>query len=136
MLQILIYSYTLSISTFFILFGSLGVALYGQREIAFVQEDKKKYSKIFWEILILRCITMFISIVIFWFTFANGNNDYKIYYRILLVELLANVVDISWFFQGLEEFKKTVIRNTLVKILSLIAIFTLVKDENDIYQNI
>ena len=44
-----IYSYTLSISTFFILFGSLGVALYGQREIAFVQEDKKKYSKIFWD---------------------------------------------------------------------------------------
>ena len=127
-----IYSYTLSISTFFILFGSLGVALYGQREIAFVQEDKKKYSKIFWEILLLRCISMFISIVIFWFTFANGNNDYKIYYRILLVELLANVVDISWFFQGLEEFKKTVIRNTLVKILSLIAIFTLVKDENDL----
>ena len=28
-----IYSYTLSITTFFILFGSLGIALYGQREI-------------------------------------------------------------------------------------------------------
>ena len=36
-----IYSYTLSITTFFILFGSLGIALYGQREIAYLQEDKK-----------------------------------------------------------------------------------------------
>ena len=29
-----IYGYTLSISAYFILFGSLGVAMYGQREIA------------------------------------------------------------------------------------------------------
>ena len=47
-----IYSYTLSISAFFILFGSLGIALYGKREIAYLQKDKKGYSKAFWEILI------------------------------------------------------------------------------------
>ena len=49
-----IYSYTLSITTFFILFGSLGIALYGQREIAYLQEDKKRYSITFWEIFILK----------------------------------------------------------------------------------
>ena len=32
-----IYGYTYSISTYFILFGSLGVALYGQREIAYAR---------------------------------------------------------------------------------------------------
>lgn len=37
-----IYSYTLSITTYFILFGSLGVAMYGQREIAYVQKNIKK----------------------------------------------------------------------------------------------
>ena len=37
-----IYSYTLSISAFFILFGSLGISLYAQREIAYLQKDKKK----------------------------------------------------------------------------------------------
>ena len=36
-----IYSYTLSIVTYFILIGSLGVAMYGQREIAYLQNDKK-----------------------------------------------------------------------------------------------
>ena len=39
-----IYSYTLSISAYFILFGSLGIALYGQREIAYKQKDKEKYK--------------------------------------------------------------------------------------------
>ena len=28
------------------------------------------------------------------------------------------MIDISWYFQGIEEFKKTVVRNTIVKILT------------------
>ena len=36
-----IYSYTISIATYFVLFGSLGIALYGQREIAYNQKNKK-----------------------------------------------------------------------------------------------
>ena len=127
-----IYSYTLSISTFFILFGSLGIALYGQREIAYLQNDKKKYSNTFWEILILRCITMTISIIIFYFTFAIGNNNYNLYYKILILELIGNMLDISWFFQGLEEFKKTVLRNTIVKLIALFLTFTLIKTKNDL----
>ena len=38
-----IYGYTISISGYFILFGSLGIALYGQREIAYNQKSKEKY---------------------------------------------------------------------------------------------
>lgn len=127
-----IYSYTYSIVSFFISFGSLGISLYGQREIAFVQDDKKKYSKIFWEILLLKTITLSISMIVYWITFVYGNNDYRIYYKILTLELIANIIDISWFFQGLEDFKKTVIRNTIVKILSIIAIFIFVKTKNDL----
>ena len=48
-----IYSYTTSLSAYFILFGSLGIALYGQREIAYKQSDRKEYSKIFWEVYII-----------------------------------------------------------------------------------
>ena len=65
-----IYSYTLSITTYFILFGSLGVAMYGQREIAYVQEDIEKRSKVFYEILLMRFTTLGISIIIFYITFA------------------------------------------------------------------
>lgn len=41
--------------------------------------------------------------------------------------------NISWFFQGLEEFKKTVTRNLLVKILSVISIFIFVKTQEDLW---
>ena len=100
-----IYSFTTSIATYFILFGSLGVAMYAQREIAYVQDDEKKRSKLFWEIFFFRCITMAISIIAFYFTYAS-HGEYQLYYKILIIQLFANVLDISWFFQGLEEFKK------------------------------
>ena len=128
-----IYSYTLSIVTYFILFGSLGVAMYGKREIAFYQNNLEKRSRVFLEILILRFITLSISMTMFYFTFCT-NGDYVTYYKILLLEIIANMVDISWYFQGKEKIKKTVMRNVLVKIVSAICIFIYVKTQDDLWK--
>ena len=127
-----IYSYTLSVSAYFVLLGSLGISLYGKREIAYVQNDKKKYSKLFWELLILKSFSVILSIVLFYFLFIYRINHFNMYYKILILELVANAIDISWFFQGLEEFKKIFIRNLIVKILSLVCIFLFVKSANDL----
>ncbi len=128
-----IYSYTISITTYFITLGSLGVALYGQREVAVNQDNKKKYSKLFYEINLLRLITLSISMILFFLVFVLGNNQYSIYYKILLLEIFAGIFDISWFFQGHEDFKRTVIRNILVKLLSIICIFIFVKSSTDVW---
>ncbi len=126
-----IYSYTYAIVTYFILFGSLGVALYGQREIAYAQENPEKRKKIFIEIVIFRFITIAIASVFYYFLFMCGK-EYQIYYQILMLELIAAAFDISWFFQGLEEFKKTVIRNVLVRLCSVTLVFLLVKTREDL----
>ena len=126
-----IYGYTYTIVTYFILFGSLGVALYGQREIAYAQENVEKRKKVFIEIVLFRFITIGLATVAYYFLFMNGE-EYKVYYRILLIELIAGAFDISWFFQGMEEFKKTVIRNVLVRICSVALVFVLVKTKEDL----
>ena len=131
--QIGIYGYTTSIVAYFILFGSLGISMYGQREIAYFQDNKGKKSKIFWELVIIRFITLTISTLLFYFIFVRGKS-YSLYYRILLVQLVANMFDISWFFQGIEEFDKTVVRNLIVKLLCLVLIFTIVKDYDDLWK--
>lgn len=130
-----IYSYTYSILSYFLLFGALGVYLYGQREIAYVSEDKVKRKKVFWEILTCRLVTMSIAILIYYIFFMR-TGEYKIYYRIWSLELIATAVDISWFFQGLEEFKKTVIRNVAVRLISVTLIFVLVKTPQDLIKYI
>ena len=128
-----IYGYTLSIVTYFVLFGTLGIAMYGQREIAYVQNDKTKQSKTFWEIVITRFITLAIASVTFYITFCI-RGEYTTYYTILLLELLANALDISWYYQGIEDFGKTVVRNLVVKILSLVCIFVFVKTQADLWK--
>lgn len=126
-----IYSFTISIVTYFSLFGTLGVSLYGQREIAYARENKSKRKKTFFEIIFFRFITMSLSIAVYFFVFAR-NNEYQEYYQILLLYLLAAAFDISWFFQGMEEFKKTVTRNVIVRIISVCCIFLFVKTQEDL----
>lgn len=128
-----IYGYTLSIVTYFVLFGTLGIAMYGQREIAYVQNNQTKQSKTFWEIVITRFITLAIASVTFYITFCI-RGEYTTYYTILLLELLANALDISWYYQGIEDFGKTVVRNLVVKILSLVCIFVFVKTQADLWK--
>ena len=126
-----IYSYTYTIVNYFVLFGSLGVALYGQREIAYAQEKKQKRKQIFIELVLFRFITIFVAFIIYYMWFMR-TGIYSTYYRILLFELLAGAFDISWFFQGLEEFKKTVTRNILVRTISVFLIFIFVKKREDL----
>lgn len=126
-----IYIYTYTIVNYFILFGSLGISMYGQREIAYVQNDKSKMKKIFIELVSFRFITIAIASIIYYFTFMRVG-EYRQYYRILFFELVAAAFDISWFFQGLEEFKKTVIRNIIVRLTSVALIFLLVKQPSDL----
>lgn len=128
-----IYGYTISIVTYFILFGSLGVAMYGQREIAYLQQENKLRSKAFWEIVTIRTITLTISIILFYLIYGR-TGEYALYYKILVIQLIANIFDISWLFQGIEEFDKTVIRNLIVKMLSLVLIFVLIKTPEDLWK--
>jgi len=128
-----IYGYTISIVTYFILFGSLGIAMYGKREIAYVQKDEVSRTKILFEIVLLRLITLIVSMIMFYICFCR-TGEYRIYYIILLLEIISNIIDISWFFQGLEEFKKTVTRNIIVKFISTVCIFIFVKTADDLYK--
>ena len=46
--------------------------------------------------------------------------------------ILNVIFDITWFYQGLEDFKRIVIRNSFVKMLNLISIFIFVKTKKDL----
>lgn len=126
-----IWSFTASIVTYFALIGSLGVGMYGQREIARYQDDVKKRTEIFWQVNIIKWITMSISLLIYYFTCIKGS-EYSYIYFIMILEILSSAFDISWYFQGLENFKTITIRNTIIKIISVICIFIFVNTADDL----
>jgi len=127
-----IYSYTLSIVTIFYLISALGINTYGQREIACVQDNKDKYSKVFFELFSIRLISTTISTLLFIILILLEKN-YSLYYQIFLIYIIANLFDITWLYQGLEKFKSLTIRNSIIKIIYLITIFIFIKNNLSTY---
>ena len=123
-------SYTNAVTTYFILIATLGTTDYAQREIAYRQEYSKERTKVFWEIVLLRCITGLVSIILF--AFFIFSSEYRVIFLIQAVNIFAVIFDISWFFQGMEEFAVTSIRNIAVKILNILFIFVFVREKNDL----
>lgn len=125
------FNYTYSIIAVVIIVAQLGTNMYGQREIAYVQDNIEKRSKVFWEIFIIRIITSLIILPVY-IILSLVLKKYTELMLWMIIYILANLIDVSWFFQGMEEFKKTAIRSIGIKLIGVILIFILVKEPNDI----
>lgn len=125
------YSYVTSIVTYFTMFSTLGMNTLGQLKIAETRDDRYSMSKVFRDILRTRIFTTAVSTVVF-FVLVCCVQDERSVFIVSYFAILACVLDISWMLQGLEEFKKTVLRNYLVKIVSIVAIFAFVNSPNDV----
>lgn len=130
------YSFSYSIVSYFILLASLGFGYYAQREIAKYQNDKTKQSISFWEITIVKFFTMLLSLVLYLVIVKLGlfGQQYTSIMLVLSLDIIATAFDITFMFRGNENFKTIVIRNIAIKILTIICIFTLVKDANDLWK--
>ncbi|MDF7636981.1 flippase [Leuconostocaceae bacterium ESL0958] len=131
-------SWTNSLATYFLLIASLGIVTYGSREIAYVHQDLAERQKKFWEIQIIHTIAGVVALLLYVaFIYLGGavntriaNNQLFLWYQIWVV--ISGILDISWYFIGLEDFKKTVLRNMLIKISMTVLIFVLVKKPSDV----
>jgi O-antigen/teichoic acid export membrane protein len=125
-------SYTSSIVQYFILFGCIGTNIYGNRKIAFVRDNKEKLSQTFWEILFLRIILLLVGYGAFLVMLLYVTPSYRIYYLAQSLAIIGTMLDISWLFMGIEKFNVTVIKNFVVKVVTLISIFVFVKSFTDL----
>ena len=130
------FSFSNSIASYFVIFASLGFGYYAQREIAKYQDNKKKQSEIFWEIIIVRFVSVSTALIVYFAAIVLGvfKEEYTLLMIILSINILAVAFDISFLFAGNEDFSKTVLTNTVVRILNVIAIFVFVKDRNDLWK--
>lgn len=128
------YSVSYGITNYFVLFGMLGIAMYGSREIAYVRNDEDALYRTFWEINFLKFITMGLSLVLFLlFLTCFVDTELKILYYMQFLILSASFFDITWYFIGIENFKKIAIRNIVIKIVGVMLIFVFVNDCDDLF---
>lgn len=129
-----IYSSTYANSQIFCILALFATASYGSKEIAIYRENKKMMSKTFYEIRMLQSIATIVAIFLYIiscvFIYKNSNS----FFISLLqgINIIAVFFDISWLFIGIEDFKKTVLRNTAVKVVSLLLIFIFVNEKDDL----
>lgn len=126
-----IYSYTNSIATYFSLVAALGIASYGAREVARVHYDRQKSTKLFYELMIIRVaatVLCLLTYVVFVFIFGQVP---KYYFGAGLI-IAAMMFDCNWFFQAMEDFKMLALRSFLIKIVSVLMIFSFVKTADDL----
>ncbi|PQD41348.1 oligosaccharide flippase family protein [Enterococcus durans] len=128
-----IYGYVFSIAQFLMTVIAVGMNPFRIRNIAKSRESKKALSIQFWNIYFIQFLLGLVISIIYVFYILWFDIQYKNLYLIQLLFIIGLTLDISWFFQGIEEFSKVVIRNTLIKIISVFLIIVFVTTKEDLW---
>lgn len=115
-----IYAASYSVASLFVTFSMIGLPIYGARRIAQINNIVER-TRVSFNLWVIQILCSFIC-----FFFFNGlvvilHLD-KIYY-VQSFLILATMFDISWFYIGLEEIRKNLLRNLVTKILATLSIF-------------
>lgn len=127
-------SYTFSIVNYFMIFIRLGINNHGNRSIAISRDSKYECSKTFINIYSVQLFMAVLMSIVYIVYVMCSSNKYRVLFIIQYIHILSALLDINWFFFGLEKFKLTVTRNTIIKIISVASIFIFVKNQNDLYK--
>ena len=122
-----------NIASWFILFGTLGANIYGNRQIARVRDNIEDRSRTFFEILTMQIINMSIALVLYVcysYFFVKSN---QIIYYLHCLTVISSAFDITWFYYGVENFKTVSIRNIIVKVIGVGLIMLIVKRPEDLW---
>lgn len=122
-----------SVVAYFTMFAQMGIPTYGIRACAKVRDDKAKLSQTVQEIFTINLVMTTVAYSLFFFTvliIPRLRQD-KLLFVIASFSMIFNTIGIEWLYKGLEQYSYITKRFVLVKIVSLIAVFALIRAESD-----
>ncbi|MBQ9419405.1 MAG: flippase [Synergistaceae bacterium] len=126
-------SFAFAVTQYFGAFAGMGVSTFGRREVSYYQDNRHELTQVFWELKILTLITSLVCFVIYMtLAMIYVRNNHLVYIIFSTNILLGVTLDVAWFFAGMEEFVKLVVRNTIVKICDIAFIFLFIKKPTDV----
>lgn len=129
-----LFNFANTYASWFALFAALGIPFYGIREIAKIKDDVKEQTKFISEIISISVIsTLFCCFVLFLTILLIPQlNENYIIFLVSGIILYITPFKVDWFFQGKEEFGYITIRSLIIKSLSVIFLFVLVREKCDL----
>lgn len=125
-------TFTNSISAYFLMFASLGIPLYGIREVAKIRDNREKLEKTTSEIFLLNMITTVIVVLLYFISLNLGYlGKEKSLLEIMSLNIFLTFLGVEWFYQGIEEYRYITTRSVIFRMISLVLIFILVKTKDD-----
>lgn len=128
-------SFANTIISYFVTFAALGFSYFGQREIAKVQNKPEQQKLIFWNVFFGKLISTVISTsVLFFLVFFNVFGEkYQLLLWLFAIQVIAVPFDITFYFQGNENFCNIAIKTIIYRLLSIVCIFCFVRTSEDLW---
>lgn len=127
-----ILSFAAAFSSYFALFATFGLDIYGSREVARSQNfNREKIDSIFSLRLLLSAIVFIVYVGV---VFISGNPGIiKIVLIITGINIFITASDLSWFYKAVEKMRYVAARRILISLLTLGGVVFLVNSRDDIF---
>lgn len=128
-----IYNYAFSITSYFILFASLGLPVYGVREIAKARTSKITLANTFSELVLINTFSTTLLAVLSVFIFQEISIMEREFFlaALSIAFIISNIGNIDWFFRGVENYEFITTRTILVRIVTVVLLFFVVQEKED-----
>mgnify|MGYP003624848337 CR=1 FL=1 len=126
-------SLALTMATYFATIASLGIPIYGVREVARAKSCPHSLNRLATELLLINGFGVLVSVILFIGTvlMIDSMRDNLFLFLFALINVVLSFFQVDWLFQGTGHFKILAIRGAISKTLALILIFTLVNGNDD-----
>lgn len=121
---------------FLMVFCTLSVSYIGIRTVSRTRTygTPQELTEAFWGLWYFQAIAGLVTILITLLITNIFHIQYWNYLILMVPYLISAQVDISWFFQGLADFGRVVLKNTAVKLASVVLILLLIKSPADLWK--
>lgn len=128
-----VYTYSNTVASYFVTFILMGMAMYGSKIISSHQDDQLALERQYSTLLTAQVMNAVIAVAAYVVYMALRPQENQVIFWIQLLYVLSAMVDLSWFFAGVENFKGMSLRNIVVNVASCVLIFLFVHQENDLW---
>lgn len=126
-------AYAQNIASYFTAMAPLGLTSYGVKEIAKTKNDPRRRNQCFSELFLINAVSTLIFTVLYYFMVCSADTFAKerLLYLVCGLPIVLNVIQVDWFYQGMEEYAYITLRSLIIKIISLFLLFFMVHSKAD-----